>query len=142
LKAIDQTDTALERLLEIETAGRLGVSVDYFIRNAQEWAATIGNNPFPNEAEEDPSHLVVMFLKAAPKAHDVHALQAAVKGPEIVRSDGKQLYLAYPAGIGRSKLTGNLIEHKLGTRGTGRNWNTVLKLNALVNAGRGRKTAE
>jgi uncharacterized protein (DUF1697 family) len=76
---------------------------------------------------------------AAPKATDVEALQAAVQGPEIVRSHGRQLYLVYPEGIGRSKLTNTLIERKLGTRGTGRNWNTVLKLAALIDAGRGPK---
>jgi len=62
----------------------------------------------------------------------VTALKAAIRGPELVRAQGKQLYLIYPAGIGRSKLTAALIEKHLGTRGTGRNWNTVLKLAALV----------
>jgi uncharacterized protein (DUF1697 family) len=38
----------------------------------------------------------------------------------------------YPAGIGTSKLTNKLIEDKLGTRATGRNWNTVLKLRDLT----------
>ncbi len=42
------------------------------------------------------------------------------------------LYIVYPDGIGRSRLTGTLIETKLGTRGTGRNWNTVVKLEALA----------
>ena len=65
-------------------------------------------------------------------AQRVKALQAAIKGPEIVRSDGAQLYITYPAGIGDSKLTNALIEKTLGTRGTGRNWNTVLKLAALM----------
>jgi uncharacterized protein (DUF1697 family) len=68
----------------------------------------------------------------ARRKQSVEALQAAIRGPEIVRSDGKQVYVVYPAGIGRSKLTSILIEQKLGSRGTGRNWNTVLKLAALI----------
>jgi len=32
------------------------------------------------------------------------------------------------------KLTISVIEKKLGSRGTGRNWNTVLKLGALAGA--------
>ena len=122
------TGAALERLLEQETAKRLDVSADYVVRSADEWEKIVARNPFPKEAKNDPSHLVVMFLKTAPHAKGVDALQASVKGPEIIRSDGKQLYVVYPAGIGRSKLTGTLIEQKLGCRGTGRNWNTVLKL--------------
>jgi uncharacterized protein (DUF1697 family) len=37
----------------------------------------------------------------------------------------------YPAGIGRSRL-GTLPEAKIASRGTARNWNTVLKLAALT----------
>ena len=79
-----------------------------------------------------PSHLLALFLKKAPEAKDVQALQAAIRGPEKVRAHGKQLYVVYPEGVGKSKLTNTLIERKLGTRGTGRNWNTVLKLAALT----------
>jgi uncharacterized protein (DUF1697 family) len=125
------TGTALERVLEVETAKRLQVSVDYFVRSAREWKTIVSANPFPNEAKRDPSHLVAMVLKTAPQQENLKALRAAVKGPEIIRSEGKQLYIVYPTGIGRSKLTNALIEQKLGSRGTGRNWNTVLKLAAL-----------
>ena len=52
--------------------------------------------------------------------------------PEAVQAEGPHLYVTYPDGIGRSKLTNQVIESKLGTRGTGRNWNTVLKLRALA----------
>jgi uncharacterized protein (DUF1697 family) len=126
-----QTGAELERLLEVETAERLHVTADYFVRTADEWATMIARNPFPEEAERDPSHLVVTFLKTAPLANDVQALQAAIEGPESIHAKGKHLYAVYPAGIGRSKLTNALIEKKLGLRGTGRNWNTILKLAAL-----------
>src|SRR5207245_10932806 len=126
-----RTGPALERLLETETAKRCNVPIDYFVRSAEEWHTIIARNPFPKEAERDPGHLVAMLLKTAPQATDVRALQAAIKGPEILRADGAQLYIVYPEGIGRSTLTPALIERKLGTRGTGRNWNTVLKLAAV-----------
>jgi uncharacterized protein (DUF1697 family) len=125
------TGAALERQLETETAKRFEMSTDYFIRSAAEWKKIVDRNPFPTEAKNDPGHLVVMFLKASPQARHVDDLQASVKGPEVIRRDGKQLYIVYPAGIGRSKLSGTLIERKLGIRGTSRNWNTVLKLAAL-----------
>ena len=53
---------------------------------------------------------------------------------EVVRAKGRHAYLVYPDGVGRSRLTNVLIEKKLRARGTGRNWNTVLKLGALVGA--------
>jgi uncharacterized protein (DUF1697 family) len=127
-----QTRAALERLLETETKERLAVFVDYLVRTTDEWNAMIAGNPFPKEAESDPSHLAVMFLKEAPKAKDVESLRSAINGSELVRSEGKHLYVVYPAGIARSKLTNALIERKLGSRATGRNWNTVLKLAVLL----------
>ena len=127
-----RTNADIERVLETEAKKRLDLDTDFFVRCSKEWDAVIAHNPFPDEAESDPSHLVVMFLKDAPGATAVSALQAAVMGPELVRADGKQLYVVYPAGIARSRLTLKLIEDKLGTRATGRNWNTVLKIAALA----------
>jgi uncharacterized protein (DUF1697 family) len=125
----------LERLLEEETAKRLGVRTEYFVRTPNEWTAIVRANPFRREAKEDPGHLLVVFLKAPPSAADVEALQAAIPGREIIRAEGRQAYVVYPDGVGRSKLTAALIEKKLGTRGTARNWNTVLKLASMLNPG-------
>jgi uncharacterized protein (DUF1697 family) len=121
-----------ERLLETEVEKHLGLSTEVFVRTAKQWAAIIAANPFPEEAKRDPSRLLMVALKDKPSAEALKALQAINKGPEIIRADGRQAYIVYPAGIGRSKLTGKLIEAKLGTRATGRNWNTVLKLAALA----------
>jgi uncharacterized protein (DUF1697 family) len=126
------TGAGLERRLETETEKRLGLKTDFFVRTPEEWKEVIANNPFPDEAKSDPGHLVVMFLNKPPDAADVAALQAAIKGREVVRAAGRQAYITYPDGIGESKLTITVIEKKLGSRGTGRNWNTVLKLGALA----------
>lgn len=122
----------LEELLEKETEKRLGLKTDYFVRTAAQWQEAIAANPFPAEAKSDPAHLVVMVLKAAPRAGAVEALQAAITGRETVRAAGRQAYFVYPDGIGTSKLTINVIEKHLGVRGTARNWNTVQKLAALA----------
>jgi uncharacterized protein (DUF1697 family) len=129
-----KTGATLERLLEIEAEKRLGLRTDFHVRTADEWATVVAKNPFRAEAKRDPSHLVVMVLKKAPTAKAVETLRAAITGPEIIEAVGRHAYIVYPAGIGRSRLTNNLIDSKLGTRGTGRNWNTVLKLADLTHA--------
>ena len=128
------TAAQLERLLEQAAAKRFGLETDFFVRTTADWKTMIAGNPFPEEAERDPGHLLVMFLREAPKPEDVTALQKAITGREVVRTKGRHAYVVYPDGIGRSRLTNALIERKLGTRGTGRNWNTVLKLRALAGA--------
>jgi uncharacterized protein (DUF1697 family) len=122
----------LERLLAAEAEKRLGLRADFFVRTAEEWKAVVERNPFRDEARRDPGHMLVMFLKDAPKPGEAQALQAAITGRERFRVRGREAYFVYPDGIGRSRLTHTLIEKKLGTSGTARNWNTVLKLAALA----------
>jgi uncharacterized protein (DUF1697 family) len=122
----------LEGVLATAARRQLGLSTEFFLRTAKEWDALVAANPFPAEAKRDPSHLVMMALRGAPTAKAVAALRAAITGPEAIEAAGRQLYIVYPAGIGRSRLTNAVIEAKLGTRGTGRNWNTVLKLAELA----------
>ncbi len=127
-----RTSAQLERLLETKAEKRFALQTDVFVRTAEEWEGVVAHNPFREEAERDPAHLAVMFFKEAPGANAVKALQAAITGREVVRADGRQAYITYPDGFARSRLTTTLIERKLGTRCTGRNWNTVLKIAALV----------
>jgi uncharacterized protein (DUF1697 family) len=130
------TAAALERFLETEAEKKLGLQTTIFVRTAAEWKTAIAKNPFPAEAKSDPSRLVVVVLKDAPTATQVSGLQAAIagKGRETVRTHGRHAYIIYPDGQGRSKLTLALIEKHLGTRGTARNWNTVLKMAAMAGA--------
>jgi uncharacterized protein (DUF1697 family) len=129
-----KTGADLERVLELGAAKRLDLHADFVVRTPKEWTPVIARNPFPDKAKHDPSHLLVMFLKSAASAKAVAALQAAITGEEIVHGDGRHLYIVYPAGVGRSRLTNTFIEKTLGVRGTARNWNTVLKLAALAAA--------
>lgn len=123
-------DAALERRLEAEARAKLSLDTQFFVRTAAEWKRVVQQNPFGDEAERDPAHLVVWFLKSAPGAAQARALQAAIMGRELARVVGREAYLVYPDGIGRSKLTAAVLDRALGVRGTGRNWNTVLKLAA------------
>ncbi len=123
---------ALERRLEADAKRTLGLETDFMVRTAGEWGSIIAANPFPEAARRDPAHLVVTALKDAPDKAAVGALREAMKGPETIEVLGRELYTVYPDGIGRSKLTMSLIERRLDTRGTGRNWNTVLKLGEMA----------
>ena len=122
----------LERLLAGAVAAELGVRTEFFVRSVSEWRQLIAANPFPREAKGDPGHLLVVFLKQAPRRPQLDALRSAIVGAEIVAAARRQAYVVYPDGVGRSRLTLALIERHLGCAATGRNWNTVLKLGALA----------
>jgi uncharacterized protein (DUF1697 family) len=129
-----RTGAELERFLEMEAVKRFGMEIDFFVRTPDEWKAIIRQNPFRKEAELDPARLVVLLFKSAPEAEDVATLQAEIKGAEVVKAKGRQVYAYYPDGQGRSRLTNAVIERKIG-RCTGRNWNTVLKLAIVAKSG-------
>ncbi|MFL5564749.1 MAG: DUF1697 domain-containing protein, partial [Gemmatimonadaceae bacterium] len=93
-----RTGAELERFLETEAAERLSLEVDFYVRTPEEWKTIIRQNPFRKEAERDPAHLTVLFLKSGPDAEDVAALQADIKGPETVKAKGRQAYIFYPSG--------------------------------------------
>ena len=111
---------AVERLLERAAAKRLGLETDFMVRTAAQWRAIVARNPFPEQARKDPARLVLMVCKEAPGK----ALTITGANREIVRASGREIFIVYPDGQGRSRL-------KLGARGTARNWNTVMKLATL-----------
>jgi uncharacterized protein (DUF1697 family) len=127
-----QAAEKLERQVEAAIRKKLAVDADVMIRTADEWVKIIGANPFQPMAESDPSHLVLICLKAKPDAGAVAKLQAAIKGREEVKAIGRELYVTYVDGIGTSKLTNTVIEKNLGARGTARNWNTALKIQGVL----------
>ena len=125
-------DEALEATIEAGLAATLGQSTEVFVRDGAALAAIVASNPFPKMAAEDPSHLVVVFLKGQPGAAEVEALRGRIKGPEEVAAGPACLYASYPDDIGHSKLTAAMIERALKLRGTARNWNTVSKMVELT----------
>lgn len=110
--------------------GSFGLDNAVFLRRAEELDATIAALPFPGAARERPGKLLVSFMDGAP---DPAALKGLVPDgcPERVALAGRALYVDHPEGVARSKLTGARIERALGPA-TARNWNTVLKLRALM----------
>src|SRR5579859_5203176 len=122
--ARDTSPPALERTLGAQAQKRLGLQTEFFVRTAEEWKKAIAGNPFPQQAKEDPSHLVMLVMKHAPTAHNVDELQNSIGGRELVRVSGRQAYITYPDGIGRSPLTNAILEKRLGGPATAQNWNT------------------
>jgi uncharacterized protein (DUF1697 family) len=113
----------LEAKLEAVIADALGLATDVFVRDGAEMDAVIAGNPFKAFAKKDPSHLLVAFLLEAPSAADKKAIETPQAGPEEARVIGREIYITYPSGIGRSKF-----KLPLKAPCTTRNLNTVTKL--------------
>lgn len=122
----------LEAKLELAARKTLKLDTPFFVRSLAGWQRVCDDNPFLSQAERDPGHLVVYALKTKTSSDRLLALRQALKGRELIEASHQELYAVYPDGIGRSKLTAQLIEKYLVTPCSGRNWNTVLKIKALL----------
>ena len=98
-----------------------------FPRQPHELDAVLRTNPFPEAASEHPNHLLVLFLESDVGSDKLAALRDYA-GPERIAPSGREVFIDYVAGVGRSKLTAAVLERLLGQPGTARNWNTIQKL--------------
>ena len=92
------------------------------LRSLEEMAEVEARNPFP---EADPKQLLVVFLDAAPPRDALKAVK--IPGRERLLLDGRELFIHFPDGMGRSKL-----KVPFAATGTGRNLNTIRALLRLA----------
>ena len=98
------------------------------LRTLAQMRSVVARNPFGGREDIDPARLLVLFLADQPTAATRRRVLAMKTDPEELRLDGREMFIYFPLGMGRAKLPVARIEKTLGTNGTGRNWNTVLKL--------------
>jgi uncharacterized protein (DUF1697 family) len=125
-------ETQLSRRIEDGFAQKFGFAVSVIVRSCNELQAMMANNPFRDDPQKEAKWILVLFLAKRLETTALDDLQQSYHGPEEFYLIGQELYIYYPDGIGRSKLTLALIEKKLKTIGTGRNWNTILRLQQLM----------
>jgi uncharacterized protein (DUF1697 family) len=118
------------KLLEDAIEKKLGFRPGVLVRTIPEMRETVARNPFAKRSGIDPSKLVVAFLRAEPGAAARKELLAMDIAPEEIHSIGHELYIYFPNGQARPKLSWQKTDKILGScaPGTARNWNTVTKL--------------
>jgi uncharacterized protein (DUF1697 family) len=115
---------AAERL-ERTLAERYGREVPVLVRTPDELAGVLDRQPFRGE-RYDERRLQVAFLSGA-AAPDALDRIVTSDGEECV-VDGREAFLHYPNGMGRSKLTTAVLERAFGVRVTVRGVRTVAGL--------------
>src|SRR5580700_3765476 len=129
-RSADLLGKRIEDAIEKAFGFRAGV----VLRNASEMRAAIAKNPFASRQGIDPSKLLVTFLAGEPGAEARDKALAIETAPEELRIDGREVYIYFPNGMARPKMSWPRIEKALKTSGTGRNWTTVNKLLEMAEA--------
>ena len=118
--------------LEKELERRLGHDISIMVRTGAQLAQLVANNPFPDESDGKKLH--VGFLDSTPNRRRTRLLDPERVTPDEFQLAGRHVYLHYPTGYGRSKLTNDYLEKQLGVGSTMRNWRTVSALAHLAGA--------
>lgn len=111
----------------------LDLPLGLVVRTLEQMDAVIAANPYPQAATDRPSKLVVMFYDGPVTAGSPDLSRYGPQSTTFLHEEG---YIDYVDGIGRSTLTGKVLDRAAGAKGSGRNWNTVTavaeKLRALA----------
>jgi uncharacterized protein (DUF1697 family) len=113
----------------------MGAPVGVMIRTHDDLSRIIEGNPFAAEAAADGARVHVAFLSDPAPAGAEAALHRIVEQYPARRDRfqiaGDAVYLHLPDGAAETKFSGKTLDKATGVPGTGRNWNTVLKLHAM-----------
>lgn len=122
----------LAKSLETAIERKLGFRPDVLARTVPEIREVVARNPFAKRSGIDPGKLVVSFLAVEPNDQARKGLRAMDIVPEELHAIGRELYIYFPNGQARPKLSWQRVDKILGARGTARNWNTVTTLLQLA----------
>ncbi|MBL8299026.1 MAG: DUF1697 domain-containing protein [Rhodanobacteraceae bacterium] len=111
-------EAAVQKALAAALQGYAGKPVGVLVRTAEEMAAVLAANPFPQAA---PNRSVAIFLDTPPP-RDCLAAATHVNGEEMALGK-REIYVHYGAGMAESRL-----KIPAAASGTARNMNTVAKL--------------
>lgn len=127
-RGVDRLPARIEEAIERE----FGFRPPVIHRTVEELRRVIARNPFASRAGIEPGKLLVTFLAADPGEEARQAVRRIRTDPEEVWIEGRELWIYFPNGAGKSKISLAAFDRALKTPGTGRNWNSVLKLLALA----------
>ena len=127
LQTSERDPVKLGAKIEGAIENKHGFRPDVVVRTAAEMREVIARNPFAKRKGIEPNKLIVTFLATEPTFESRTAVLALKPDPEEIRMNGREIYVYFPNGMGRSRLT-PLLSRALKNRGTARNWLTVCAL--------------
>jgi uncharacterized protein (DUF1697 family) len=122
----------LEAELEAVLQGEHGLDVPVLVRTASHWESYRSTNPFPIATEREPNRVMLALSKELLTEQAVADLTDRAQADERLALVGTALYIHFPSGFGRSKLTPAVLDRFVGSPVTTRNWRTVVKIGDML----------
>ena len=128
----EKISPALAKKIRNAIEREFGCRPEVILRTTDELRKAIAASPFASRRDLEPGKILVTFLATEP-GPEAHATLHNLKSyPEELHLKGRELYIYFPDGAGRSKLPWSSVEKLWKTTGTARNWNSVTKMLAIA----------
>lgn len=124
----EKNSALLAKKIQAAIQKKFGCSPEVILRTTDELRKAIAASPFADRPNLEPGKILVSFLDAEPPREATGAFDKFKHYPEEVHLKGRELYIYFPNGAGRSKLPWSSIEKLLRVTGTARNWNSVTNM--------------
>lgn len=124
-------EVELAELIESAIERRCAFRSTVLIRTRNEFDTVVSSNPLLSQGI-NPSRLITVFLRDHPARDAILRLDDAAFPGVSYAVVGREMFVRYDEGMGASKFVPAYYERRLGTIGTARNWNTVLKMQTLL----------
>ena len=123
----------LEREMEAACAAAFGQPTEIVVKTADEWRTLLAANPFSKQAGTAPARVLVWAMREPlPDAGLDQLRRRASPDETVVRTACGDIYMWFGGDIEASKLPAGFGLKSLGAVGTNRNWNTVMKITAVL----------
>ena len=122
----------LSKQIQDALEARFGFRPEVVNRTLEEMKTALAANPFAKRKDIEPDKLLITFLSSAPPPGARHTLDSLKHHPEEIHPIGRELYIYFPNGAGKTKLPWSQMERLLKVTGTARNLNSVEKMIALA----------
>jgi len=127
-RARENSSRQLAKKIQSAIQQTLGCSPEVILRTVDELREAIAASPFPARRGLDPGKILITFLADEPGREAEGSLAELKSHPEEIHLKGRELYIYFPGGIGKSKLPWSQVEKLLKVTGTARNWRSVTKM--------------
>lgn len=132
-KSSEINNSKIEQQIIEHVKQLFGHTINVLVLTKKNLNTVFVSNPFLQNKAIDIKTLYAILLKDNYFTEGIKLIEPYLTNKEELKVIGNCAYIHYPSGAGKSKLTINIIEKKLKTTATSRNWRTITKLVELSN---------
>jgi uncharacterized protein (DUF1697 family) len=132
-RAKEKNEAQLKNKIQDAIEKKFKFRPEIILRSTGEMRKALAASPFAKRNLE-PAKILVTFLTAEPAGETQPVLDSLKHHPEELHLIGRELYIYFPNGAGKSKLPWSQVERLFKVTGTARNLNSVGKMLAMAEA--------